>query len=206
MRTRLYALPWPPRSDFWGVFCFNLLDFVEKMARMYRIFRYCNLQFADKYSKRTNTATSLTTESGHAVIHWLNLLHDYNMKWEMPKLLYEGSEVRNNVTLIILIALQVFQSIYLIFSRNVIIRLLQSIKTIVEYVVCWFLFKPPGLINLHYCTVSNKYRVSCSQKSFNFHRSMGVRSPWRNVGESTRQVILHSNHCKFFFFLCIYWL
>ena len=110
---------------------------------MYRIPRYCNLQFADKYSKRhnydkgrfdiwltqghdgltdrkkkTNTATSLTTESGHVVIHWLNLLHDYNMKWEMPKLLYEAGDVRNNVTLIILIALQVFQSIYLILAET----------------------------------------------------------------------------------------
>ena len=85
-------------------------------------------------------------------------------------------------------------------GRDIIIRLLQSIKTIVEYVVCWFLFKPPRLINLHYCTDSNKYRVNCSQKSFNFHWSTGVRSPWRNVSESTRQVILHSNHCKFFFF------
>ena len=33
----------------------------------------------------------------------------------MPKLLYEAGELRNNVILIILIALQVFQSIYLIF-------------------------------------------------------------------------------------------
>ena len=120
----------------------------------------------------------------------------------MPKLLYEASEVRNNVTLIILIALQVFQSIYLILAEtDIIIRLLQSIKTIVEYVVCWFLFKLPRLINLHYCTDSNKYRVSCSDKSFNFHRSMGVRSLWRNVSESTRQVILHSNHCKFCFYV-----
>ena len=82
-------------------------------------------------------------------------------------------------------------------GRDIIIRLSQSIKTIVENVVCWFLFKPLRLINLHYCTDGNKYRVSCSQKSFNFHQSMGVWSPWRNVSESTRQLILHSNHCKF---------
>ena len=32
---------------------------------------------------------------------------------------------------------------------------------------------------MSYTTDSNKYRVSCSQKSFNFHRSMGVRrSTW----------------------------
>ena len=36
----------------------------------------------------------------------------------MPKLLYEASEVRNNVTLIILIALQVFHSIYLILAEK----------------------------------------------------------------------------------------
>ena len=37
MRTRLFALPWPPRSSVLGVSCFNQLDHVETMARMYRI-------------------------------------------------------------------------------------------------------------------------------------------------------------------------
>ena len=73
--------------------------------------------------------------SGHAVIHWSNHLHGYNMKWEMPK--YKASQVRNNVILIILIALQVFQPVY-----TYLIRILQSIKTIVKYAIPRFLFKP----------------------------------------------------------------
>ena len=58
-----------------------------------------------------------------------------NLKWEMPK--YKASKVRNNVNLIILIALQVFQPVYIYL-----IRILQSIKTIVKYVIPRFLFKP----------------------------------------------------------------
>ena len=196
------------------------------MARMYRILRYCNLQFADKYSKRHNY------DKGRFDI-WLTQRHDgltdrkkkkneyrdvidywvrscshslvkpftwlqYEMrnakvtvwsKWRAEQCYFNHSDSVTGI------------SVYISHTgRDIIIRLLQSIKTIVEYVVCWFLFKPPRLINLHYCTDSNKYRVNCSQKSFNFHWSTGVRSPWRNVSESTRQVILHSNHCKFFFF------
>ena len=49
--------------------------------------------------------------SGHAVIHWSNHLHDTNLRREMPK--YKASQVRNNVILIILIALQVFQPVYI---------------------------------------------------------------------------------------------
>ena len=59
-----------------------------------------------------------------------------DLKWEMPK--YKASHwVRNNVILIILIALQVFQPVY-----TYLIRILQSIKTIVKYVIPRFLFKP----------------------------------------------------------------
>ena len=58
-----------------------------------------------------------------------------NLKREMPK--YKANQVRNNVILIILIALQVFQPVY-----TYLIRILQSIKTIVKYVIPRFLFKP----------------------------------------------------------------
>ena len=58
-----------------------------------------------------------------------------NLKWEILK--YKASQVRNNVILIILIALQVFQPVY-----TYLIRILQSIKTIVNYVIPRFLFKP----------------------------------------------------------------
>ena len=58
-----------------------------------------------------------------------------NLKREMPK--YKASQVRNNVILIILIELQVFQPVY-----TYLIRILQSIKTIVKYVIPRFLFKP----------------------------------------------------------------
>ena len=58
-----------------------------------------------------------------------------NLKREIPK--YKASQVRNNVILIILIALQVFQPVY-----TYLIRILQSIKTIVKYVIPRFLFKP----------------------------------------------------------------
>ena len=58
-----------------------------------------------------------------------------NLKREMSK--YKASQVRNNVILIILIALQVFQPVY-----TYLIRILQSIKTIVKYVIPRFLFKP----------------------------------------------------------------
>ena len=46
----------------------------------------------------------------------------------MPKLLYEGSEVRNNVTLIILIALQVFQSIYLKLAETLSLGFCKALK------------------------------------------------------------------------------
>ena len=36
----------------------------------------------------------------------------------MPKLLYEAREVQNNVTLIILIALQVFHSMYFVLAET----------------------------------------------------------------------------------------
>ena len=42
-----------------------------------------------------------------------------NLKWEMPK--YKASQVRNNVILILLIALQVLQPVY-----TYLIRILQS--------------------------------------------------------------------------------
>ena len=58
-----------------------------------------------------------------------------NLKREMPK--YKANQVRNNVILIILIALQVFQPVY-----TYLIRILQSIKTIVKYAIPRFLFKP----------------------------------------------------------------
>ena len=61
-----------------------------------------------------------------------------NLKWEMPK--YKASQVRNNVIFIILIALQVFQPVYIYL-----IRILQSIKTIVKYAIPRFLFKPFSL-------------------------------------------------------------
>ena len=105
MRTRLFALPWPPRSSVLGVSCFNQLDHVETMARMYRIIVcYCNLQFADKCKERYNydkgrfsflkkknvtlghhgLTDGQTKEyrdvndlSGHAVIQWSNHVHDY---------------------------------------------------------------------------------------------------------------------------------
>ena len=50
--------------------------------------------------------------SGHAVIHWSNHLYYMitNLKREMPN--YKASQVRNNIILIILIALQVFQPVY----------------------------------------------------------------------------------------------
>ena len=66
-----------------------------------------------------------------------------NLKWEMPK--YKASQVRNNVILILLIALQVLQPVY-----TYLIRILQSIKTIAKYVIPRFLFKPLLSLLLHY--------------------------------------------------------
>ena len=103
MPTSLYALPWPPRSRVLGVSCFNQLDHVETIARMYRILVcYCNLQFADKCNEKYNSdkgrfsffkkmtlghhglTDGQTKEyrdvndlSGHAIIHWSNHVHDY---------------------------------------------------------------------------------------------------------------------------------
>ena len=105
MRTRLYALSCPPRSSVLGVSCFNQLDHVEAMARMYGIIVcYCNLQFADKckerynYDKRrfsffkkknvtlghhgltdgpTKEYRDVNDLSGHAVIQWSYHVHDY---------------------------------------------------------------------------------------------------------------------------------
>ena len=66
-----------------------------------------------------------------------------NLKWEMSK--YKASQVRNNVILILLIALQVLQPVY-----TYLIRILQSIKTIAKYVIPRFLFKPLLSLLLHY--------------------------------------------------------
>ena len=136
---------------------------MEKMARMYRILLYCKLQFADKYSKRhkyDKGRFDIWLNQGHDGLtdrkrriprrHWLirscshSLLKPFTwLQYEMPVTLWSKWSAEqcyfNHTDSVTGISVYISH-----IGRDIIIRLLQSIKIIVEYVhlVCWFLFKP----------------------------------------------------------------